>query len=174
MESLGSDSESGPDPEPVPMRDDEPAPDAPSSSNPARGPAHDHPTPRRASGGPPDASSRMPVCDMLRFQHIKGIASAGGLVSRAYSPCSHNCTRPTARRSPPLCHGRPPYSPDKGYIRGIYSLGIYTKEGINDHRPIGAGTAWRRIVAGFLQSKAQQRNLFKPLQLGVGTSRASA
>jgi hypothetical protein len=104
---------------------------------------------------------KMPACDMIRFEHVKAIAGAGyAQVVRDYVLLFALGDVPSEMK--PYAYGGRLVAP--------------SKPGNDGHRPLGAGTTWRRIAAGFLAQA--HRNAFGdtlgPLQLGVGVSHGPA
>ena len=101
---------------------------------------------------------KMPACDMIRFEHVKAIMAAGyAQVTRDYVLLFALGDVPSEMR--PYAYGGRLVAP--------------SKPGNDGHRPLGAGTAWRRVAAGFLCQMHRRAfaDTLGPVQLGVGVPR---
>ena len=102
---------------------------------------------------------RMPGCDMLRFEHLVALGRAGfASAVRDYALLYALGELPDELR--PYAYGGRLVAPSK-------------PGATDEHLPLGAGVAWRRVAAGFLCAahRAEFGSAMGPLQLGVGVLR---
>jgi len=99
----------------------------------------------------------MPAVDTVRYEHAVAIARGGRLATlRDFVELVAAGTVPPEAR--PYVYGGRLVAPPKGD---------------GSHRPLGAGTVWRRIAAGFMASHESESfgERLGPAQLGVGVPR---
>jgi hypothetical protein len=95
----------------------------------------------------------MPAADMIRYEHIQALCRAG------LTPELRDLVMDVALGDVPL-EARP-------FVYGARL--VAPGKGDGTHRPLGAGTTWRRLAAGHLCRQMRDRfaERFGPLQLGV-------